>query len=33
MPIVDMRITPGDETWKAIVNYFVHNFSSWCSYI
>jgi len=27
MPFVNMRITAGDETWKAIVNYFVYKFS------
>jgi len=30
MSFVNMRITVRDETWKAIVNYFVHKFS--CSY-
>jgi len=27
MSFVNMSITAGDETWKAIVNYFVHKFS------
>jgi len=27
MSFINMRITTGDETWKAIVNYFVHKFS------
>jgi len=27
MSFIDMRITVGDETWKAVVNYFVHKFS------
>jgi len=27
MSFINMRITIGDETWKAIVNYFVHKFS------
>jgi len=27
MPFVNMRKTAGDETWKAIWNYFVHIFS------
>jgi len=26
IPFVNMRITAGDKTWKAIVNYFVHKF-------
>ena len=24
MSFINMRITTGDETWKAIANYFVH---------
>jgi len=27
MPFVNMRKTAGDETWKAIWNYFVDKFS------
>jgi len=27
MSFINMRITIGDETWKAVVNYFVHKFS------
>jgi len=27
MPFVNIRITTGDETWKAIMNYFVQTFS------
>jgi len=27
MSFINMRITTGDETWKAVVNYFVHKFS------
>jgi len=27
MSFVNIRITIGDETWKAVVNYFVHKFS------
>jgi len=26
MPFVNISITAGDETWTAIVNYFVHTF-------
>jgi len=28
MSFINMSITAGDETWKAIVNYFTHTFSS-----
>jgi len=27
MSFINMIITIGDETWKAVVNYFVHKFS------
>jgi len=27
MSFINMRITIGDETWKAVLNYFVHTFS------
>jgi len=27
MSFINMRITTGDETSKAVVNYFVHKFS------
>jgi len=27
MSFINMRMTIGDETWKAVVNYFVHKFS------
>jgi len=27
MSFINMRITIGVETWKAVVNYFVHKFS------
>jgi len=27
MPVANMRITPGDETWKVVANYFVRKFS------
>jgi len=27
MSFINIRITIGDETWKAVVNYFVHEFS------
>jgi len=27
MYFINMRITIGDETWKAVVNYVVHKFS------
>jgi len=27
MSFINMRITIGDETWKAVVNCFVHKFS------
>jgi len=33
MSFINMRITTGDETWKTIVNYFVHNFPNSYSYI
>jgi len=27
MSFINMSITIGDETWKAVVNYFAHKFS------
>jgi len=27
MSFINMRITTGDDTWKAVVNYSVHKFS------
>jgi len=27
MSFINMRIAIGDETWKAVVDYFVHTFS------